>query len=125
MPHKPLHGCRHQGCRALVKSGESYCEAHIKAHVNDFTRAHPEWFKLYNNKRWRAYRRMFLAAHPLCINFEECHNEATVVDHIEPHKGDWDKFWDQSNHRAMCKRCHDKATAMYDGGFGNARKEKP
>lgn len=32
---------------------------------------------------------------------------ATVVDHIEPHKGDQKKFWDKTNHQALCKPCHD------------------
>lgn len=32
---------------------------------------------------------------------------ATVVDHITPHKGDSDLFWQASNHQALCKHCHD------------------
>ena len=32
---------------------------------------------------------------------------STVVDHIEPHKGDQQKFWDKTNHQALCKHCHD------------------
>jgi 5-methylcytosine-specific restriction protein A len=43
---------------------------------------------------------------------------ATVVDHIEPHHGGYDSFWDPGNHQAMCKRCHDIKTATEDGGFG-------
>ena len=30
-----------------------------------------------------------------------------MVDHIQPHKGDLEKFWDESNHVALCKLCHD------------------
>lgn len=115
MPHKPAHGCKHQRCRNLVPAGESYCTAHKRLHTNDFTRAHPEYFKLYNNKRWRRYRRMFLAAHPLCINFAECHREATVVDHIADHKGDWETFWNTANHQPMCLYCHNQKTARTRG----------
>ncbi len=122
MPHKPAHGCKHQRCRNLVAAGESYCDTHRRQHANDFTRAHPEYFKLYNNKRWRSYRRMFLSEHPLCINFTQCHREATVVDHVVPHDGDRDKFWEVDNHSAMCKPCHDSKTATHDGGFGRPRK---
>ena len=44
--------------------------------------------------------------------------EATVVDHITPHKGNKDIFWDESNHQSLCIRCHNKKTATKDGGFG-------
>ena len=39
---------------------------------------------------------------------------ASVVDHIKPHKGDYDLFWDEANHQALCKRCHDIKTATED-----------
>ncbi len=32
---------------------------------------------------------------------------ASVVDHIEPHRGDSALFWDSGNWQALCKRCHD------------------
>jgi 5-methylcytosine-specific restriction endonuclease McrA len=32
---------------------------------------------------------------------------ATVVDHIEPHRGDWDKFTDPDNLQSLCKHHHD------------------
>ena len=42
-----------------------------------------------------------------------CHDQgrltaATVVDHIAPHEGDQAKFWDKTNHQALCKPCHDR-----------------
>lgn len=46
---------------------------------------------------------------------------ANVVDHIIPHRGDQDKFWDYDNWQALCKTCHDIKTAKEDGGFGNVR----
>ena len=120
MPHKPAHPCKHRGCRNLVRAGESYCDAHKKAHANDFARAHPEYFKLYNNKRWRRYRQMFLAGHPLCV---ECGHEATVVDHIKDHKGDYDTFWEPSNHAAMCAYCHNQKTGKSRGWGRDAEEE--
>ena len=36
---------------------------------------------------------------------------ATVVDHIEPHKGDPELFWDEDNWQGLCKPCHDGAKA--------------
>jgi 5-methylcytosine-specific restriction protein A len=62
--------------------------------------------------RWRAYRITFLQANPLCV---ECLKKsrttaATVVDHIEPHRGDTVLFWDTENHQAMCAGCHGAKT---------------
>jgi 5-methylcytosine-specific restriction protein A len=44
---------------------------------------------------------------------------ANVVDHIKPHQGDEELFWDRNNWQAMNKICHDKKTVKEDGGFGN------
>ena len=85
--------------------------------------------KLYNNRAWRRVRKEFLSRpeNALCLH---CLKEgrttlATVVDHIVPHKGDLDLFWDESNWRPCCQSCHNRSTAKYDGGFGNKVKPKP
>jgi len=43
---------------------------------------------------------------------------AGVVDHIVPHKGDADLFWQRTNWQPLCKPCHDRKTATEDGGWG-------
>jgi 5-methylcytosine-specific restriction protein A len=43
---------------------------------------------------------------------------ATVVDHILAHKGDAGLFWKQSNWQALCRRCHNRKTAVSDGRWG-------
>jgi 5-methylcytosine-specific restriction protein A len=48
-----------------------------------------------------------------------CLNVASIVDHHVPHKGNDALFWDRSNWRSRCKRCHDAKTTRQDGGFGN------
>lgn len=63
---------------------------------------------------------MFLRRNPLCV---ECEKQgrlvpATVVDHVIPHKGDYEKFWNESNWQALCKSCHDRKTAREDGRWG-------
>ena len=30
---------------------------------------------------------------------------------IVPHRGDWGKFIDPTNHQSLCKTCHDRKTA--------------
>jgi 5-methylcytosine-specific restriction protein A len=39
---------------------------------------------------------------------------ASVVDHIKPHKGDYELFWDADNHQALCKPCHDRHKQRQD-----------
>lgn len=72
------------------------------------------------DSRWRKYRAWYLKRHPLCRHCEEKGRltPATVVDHIEPHKGDQQKFWDFKNHQGLCKPCHDSKTAREDGRWG-------
>ena len=65
---------------------------------------------------WQKASKAFLQAHPWC---EECKQQgkyvnATVVDHVVPHRGDQKLFWDQSNWRALCKKCHDRKTGRED-----------
>jgi len=76
-------------------------------------------------RRWQKYRAAFLKINPLCRPCDKNGElaAATIVDHIKPHKGNYDLFWDPANHQPICKRCHDKKTAIEDGGFGNARRK--
>lgn len=62
----------------------------------------------YHTARWRRARRVFLAAHPLCVLCEAAGRDtpATVADHIKPHHGDYDLFWSQDNWQAVCPTCH-------------------
>lgn len=60
------------------------------------------------NYRWQKARARFLRDNPLCVY---CQREgrvtaATVVDHIVPHRGDQQLFWDENNWNALCASCH-------------------
>ncbi|HBO0862562.1 HNH endonuclease [Pseudomonas aeruginosa] len=72
--------------------------------------------------RWQQARARYLAKHPLCRLCSDAGKvvEATEVDHIIPHRGDTELFWQESNWMALCKVCHSKKTATEDGGFGNS-----
>ncbi len=51
------------------------------------------------------------------MDYDECHNVATVVDHrISVNKGG--EFYNPENHQPMCKLCHDSKTAKEDGRWG-------
>ena len=104
MPKKPMRPCRHPGCPKL--SAEVYCEEHrpLNARENATVRGY--------DARWRAARKRYLRAHPLCL---ECQRNgktraATIIDHILPHRGNQELFWDQSNWQPLCARHHNEKT---------------
>ncbi len=74
----------------------------------------------YSTSRWKRLRKLQLAKEPLCRLCKEQGYivAATVVDHIEPHKGDYELFYDPDNLDSMCVTCHNRKTAKEDGGFG-------
>lgn len=64
--------------------------------------------RLYDH-RWRKARLNYLAAHPLCVYCmkDKRVTPATVVDHIIPHRGDYQLFWDvHGNWQGLCCNCH-------------------
>ena len=70
---------------------------------------------------WQKARNRWIAEHPLCA---ECARNGDVVagnevDHIIPHRGDHDLFWDTRNWQTLCTPHHSSKTAREDGGFGN------
>lgn len=73
------------------------------------------------DSKWRKARKGFIANNPFCVI---CKNEgviykADVVDHIIPHKGNKELFWDRDNWQPLCYRHHSIKTATEDGGFGH------
>lgn len=65
--------------------------------------------------KWEKESKAYLAEHPYCV---VCGNQASLVDHIEPHQGDQRLFWSRSNWQPMCASCHGRKTVRTDGGFG-------
>ena len=68
--------------------------------------------------RWQKYRTRYLSEHPLCVMHQELGRvvAATVVDHIQPHKGDHKLFWTPANHQPLCKHCHDRHKQRMERG---------
>lgn len=119
----PKHLCNYPGCKALVDQGQRFCDKHKTADSRYRERNRKTSYERGYNNAWRRARKVFLQEHPLCA---ECERKglitpATVVDHIKPHKGDRELFWDESNWQPLCKSCHDRKTAIEDGGFGSSQ----
>ena len=57
------------------------------------------------NREWRKKSREWLAFHPDCTC---CGRPATLVDHIQPHRGDPALFWNWRNWQSLCTPCHNR-----------------
>jgi 5-methylcytosine-specific restriction protein A len=110
MPRRPRKPCRHPGCPELTEG--LYCLEHGKQHNGDRLTSSGRGY----GSRWRRARNHYLKAHPLCGNCRAQGRlrKATVVDHIIPHRGDQQLFWDESNWQPLCKSCHDHKTMTED-----------
>lgn len=49
---------------------------------------------------------------------------AEVVDHIVPHRGDRELFWNRGNWQSLCKRCHDGRKQREERGAAIAFDER-
>lgn len=67
--------------------------------------------------KWRRERAIYLLDNPLCVLHLSKGRTvaATIIDHIEPHKGNDELFWDQGNWQALCKPCHDRHKQGQEG----------
>jgi len=117
LPYKPKHPCSYPSCPELILPGESFCTDHKRAEQKRYDKQRGTAAQRGYGPRWQRYRRLYIAENPLCINFDECHNVTTIVDHIQPVSQGGD-FWDPKNHQPMCKSCHDRKTAEKDGRWG-------
>src|SRR3990167_952881 len=122
MPSVPRSPCTAPGCPNLGAGGR--CPAHRAASAAAADALRGSASERGYNWRWSKESRRFLRLHPLC-QCRDCDEGqkrvtlATVVDHIIPHKGDQNLFWDVSNWQSMSKFCHDRKTAREAGAFGH------
>lgn len=123
MPKSFCSPCAHPGCRRYAKPGQKYCEQHAKSERKEraIHKGGTRTERGYSNK-WLKASKVFLLKHPLCAAClrQGIITPATEVDHIIPHKGNKELFWDVNNWQALCHKCHARKTVLFDGGFGNA-----
>ena len=109
MASKPLRPCKHPGCAELTREG--WCPKHKPGEAA--RRESAAWHRWYSLPIWTDdLRPMQLLREPWC---RECARrglrvQATDVDHIADHKGDWGKFTDRSNLESLCHSCHSRKT---------------
>lgn len=79
---------------------------------------------LYGTARWQRLRWSVLEAELFtCRMCGGSHNDTSklVADHIRPHRGDLDLFWDRSNLQCLCKGCHDSVKQREEAAGGRER----
>lgn len=113
---RPRAPCAQPGCPAIA-TGRGFCDSHQpprRERTPDAPRPSPA--SRGYDATWRRIRQAHLRAEPQC---RECGQPAVLVDHITPlrHGG----TNDPANLQSLCGPCHNRKTARYDGGWGNAR----
>ena len=76
----------------------------------------PEYTALYGKRAWRRKSAAQLKREPLC---RDCLSRGLVTpakhaDHIEPHQGDAELFWN-GDLQSLCVECHSVKTAREQG----------
>lgn len=117
MPTAPLHRClgaKGQHCPTLVKG--TRCAACEKGYDQRRGTAQERGY----TKKWHRARSSFLRRpeNVLCVECRKAGRRiaATLVDHVTPHRGNDQLFWDESNWQAMCASCHGRKPG--EGRFG-------
>lgn len=75
------------------------------------------------NHRWSKASKTHLSRNPLCIGCLALDRvePATLVDHVDPHHGDPDKFWDTSMWQSACKWHHDSVKQRLEQLYAHGR----
>jgi 5-methylcytosine-specific restriction protein A len=69
------------------------------------------WKAWYKTARWRALRlKVFLRDLYTCRKCGRIEGDTSklVCDHIDPHRGDERRFWDEANLQTLCAECHNR-----------------
>jgi 5-methylcytosine-specific restriction enzyme A len=122
--------CREAGCGGRTTARNGRCEAHqSSADRRPSLPGRERWSGWYSLAIWQKVKAAFRARYPdraiMCqhrdANGVQCHRPATDIDHVVPHRGDWQLFLggvDYDNLQGLCKAHHSAKTVREDGGFG-------
>ena len=100
--------CNRLGC-LNPGVGQGRCEAHGGVRKDKYYgRKIRDHHKLYNTAQWQALRKNILYKYPTC---QRCQTYGYLtagvdVDHVQPHRGNSDLFYNLSNLQTLCRSCH-------------------
>ena len=114
MPVAPALPCPTPGC-----AQRQPCPTHSRE--SRCTRPNADVRRWYQHARWRhpvwGRRAQTMQRDPLCVVcLQHGRVEPTTdVDHVIPHGGDADLFWDPTNLQGLCHSCHSSKTQAEKG----------
>lgn len=114
MPRTPKQiTCRELGCSNPKVNGSTFCNQHGGA----ISTERKAFNKLYGTKQWQQFRQIQLSKHPICARCQSLGKitSAHHVDHIFPHRMDWDK-WMGNRFQSLCAECHSIKTGLEKKG---------
>lgn len=111
--------CKKVGCQRTAVEGKDYCMKHIalqdvKRPIFTQRKSSSQWHDLYNTSEWRTKSKAFLRKYPACCI---CGKPSKITDHITPHCGNLDLFWDEDNWQPLCWSCHSRKTLKENNYF--------
>lgn len=111
MPQAALRPCPKPGCRSLTQGGPCFQHRQQRNRELDARRG-TRTQRGYTN-RWLRAVSLWLAEDPLrqfCTDPHKRHGRRLVMgtqtDHIIPHRGNQQLFWDRNNWQRLCDGCH-------------------
>lgn len=125
MAYKKL--CKKAGCNNLASPPHKYCNLHLYLEREEEEKRNrwtigkqyvTQWPELYSSSKWKEISKNHLKNSPYCV---VCGNKAEHVDHIQPHRGNLDLFYNEDNLESLCHDCHSKKTL---DEINERRKEK-
>ena len=107
--------CSKLGCmnKSVAKGRcNSHQPATLQSSINNSKASRPEYTRLYQTSAWKNMRKQKLYEHPLCMRCDSygVTTPAVDVDHVVPHKGDANLFYNTNNLQTLCHRCHSYKT---------------
>jgi len=113
MPKAPLRQCVVPTCQNFAEPGSSRCADHGRQQQRLYDADRGTSTERGYDARWRRARASYLRIHPLCAECTKLgiSKAAVVVDHIIPHRGDEDLFWDTRNWQPLCIEHHNAKSA--------------
>ena len=99
-------------CPRCLRKVVGSCEECRKKAMRQQVRWRAPAHKRGYDHRWRKARKEHLQREPICrLCLGSGRTTAgSVVDHITPHRGDQQLFWDRTNWQTLCVTCHCRKT---------------
>lgn len=114
MAERALQICSEPGCGVVVRADK--CVDHADAWKKERQKQYVRKDQGSYTYKWAKASKRYRTLNPLCVPclLMDRTMAASCVDHIVPHQGRQDLFWDKGNWCSMCWVCHSIKTRSED-----------